>query len=347
MPISPTTKVGILSTNEMKQVIILSMLILIAMAVADTANFTMQAAVLDSTSPTCTVTLANNSFISNNWTWINFTANKNISWAGFELDGSGLNTSMSNTSMVDWYSNQSSLSESQHNFTIYFNNTSGNMSSNGTFFFTVDITSPVYSDKKRNVDSPQETGDFIQFNVTWEDLSFDTVIFDWNGTNTTVVTYKDLGSNQREYYHTAEGTAIGIFNYTWYCNDTAGNLNFTDASAFRFYTPTSPDSGGGSTPDLPPYLPPQPDDEEEEEETDEADIPPNFIYERFAGLTKDFEGFNFTDKLEDEEILAFLDENKTFTLLLFGGLVVILVWLFVLGTLLPPKIAARVLQMKP
>jgi len=154
----------------------------------------------------------------------------------------------------------------------------------------------------------------------------------------------DIGLNESRIEYTAFSAAC--YHIELWCFDSLENVGKDEVWYTILGTSVNGGGGGGggTSPDDDENDIEEPDnDTEEPDEEEETDIPPNFIYEKFVDLTKDFDGFDFTNKLEDEEILAFFEENKTFTLLLLGGLIVLLIWLFMLSTFLQPKKVARVL----
>jgi len=205
---------------------------------------------IDLTNPTITINQpANNSVWSTSWIWANLTASEALSWAGASINATA-NQTMSNDTLTHYYLNVSVGEGENNNITFCFNDTAGNMNCNNTLtLFDVDLTAPAYSAEWREAEPPQEVGIWLYFNVTWTDLNFDSVWIDWNGTNTSVTTYLSGGGNSRIYYKRIEGTQVGTINYSWYCNDTAGNENHTTYNSYeyRLTSPTGSPSGGGSS----------------------------------------------------------------------------------------------------
>ncbi len=113
----------------------------------------------------------------------------------------------------------------------------------------IDATSPVFSNYQRNPNLPNEDQD-IQVNVTVTEDNIDTIIFEWNGTtNYTVTTHSG-----NEYYFTVNQsnyTAHDPVTYSWYANDSAGNMNKSAQQSFTVANRLPSISAVSITPEYP------------------------------------------------------------------------------------------------
>ena len=86
-------------------------------------------------------TLDNDSHTQNNWLYINATVTdtylKNIT-----LEWNGINETFDGNTGSTYFENKTGLTESQHNFTIYAEDWSGNIEKSQTRYITVDLTDP-------------------------------------------------------------------------------------------------------------------------------------------------------------------------------------------------------------
>jgi hypothetical protein len=93
-------------------------------------------AINDGVPPVITnLSITNGTYSLNNLT-LSFTTDKSTSWVGYNLDGAENQTIDGNTTLTG-------LTNRSHTFTIYFNDTLGNMATSGRRInFTVDIPPP-------------------------------------------------------------------------------------------------------------------------------------------------------------------------------------------------------------
>jgi hypothetical protein len=117
--------------------------------------------------------------------------------------------------------------EKTYNVTGYWFGNQNYTSTFTTHFINInDSTMPQYSNIINSPVSPTIylPNKFYQFNISWIDnFKVDTVIFEWNNTNTTVNTY--FGS---EYFVNRTDISGGNYFYKWYANDTNDNWNSTN-----------------------------------------------------------------------------------------------------------------------
>jgi hypothetical protein len=225
-------------------------------------NATIQIRGDNANSPNNTV-LANfsidNSTVSNTeFSWINITFNSTVTLTKNTRYWLFLSYNGSNEDHYDWEASDENISaqgefyqngsrdllfrifdfyryrttftatEGSNNLTIYANNSDGDVVSSSTITFTSDTAAPTYTGINESED-PVEVGNniTISINVSDASTSVNTVLFEYNGTNYSMTL--DIGSR---YNYTFEATILGLNNYTFYMNDSLGNLNSTSRYNF-------------------------------------------------------------------------------------------------------------------
>jgi hypothetical protein len=122
-----------------------------------------------------------------------------------------------------------------YNYTIFANDTSGNWDNTTIQTFDIqDSTAPKYYNIKEPTDpSIYDPATSYQFNATWNDTegNISNVIFEFNGTNYTYLN-AEVQNVSSEFYYTLTGLGAGIYNYSWYANDTDNNWNSTGTLTF-------------------------------------------------------------------------------------------------------------------
>jgi hypothetical protein len=151
---------------------------------------------------------------------------------------------LSMTSGQTWsnfsWSNSSMAAGSVIAWRIFVNDTSGNTNSTPLLTFTIDGTAPTYANNVTSVANGTQyaPGAKYGFQADFTDnLGVDTVIFEWNGTNSTGsnlgsmtnYTYRSgagqVSKTGSTYYFNSTDLSGGIYQYRWYANDTSGNWN--------------------------------------------------------------------------------------------------------------------------
>lgn len=100
------------------------------------------------------------------------------------------------------------------------------------YSFIIDTTPPYYDNVTSYPQSPATfTPQKYYFNITLGDnINFSTAVIEHNFlgliANYTVIDYVVFGSD-RIYYYIIENLSSGSYNYRWYANDSAGNINST------------------------------------------------------------------------------------------------------------------------
>jgi len=173
---------------------------------------------VDTIKPNITIDSPQNKSYNTSWMRANVTINENASWCGYELDGNGINETMTNISSQYFSSNISGLPEGSHNITFWCNDTAGNYNKSNYEYFAVDLTNPAISIQKPENNAFYNYNESLPLNFTasdnfnvskcWHQIDSDSIVFLDNCQNTT---FNITGDGQ----HYA----------TVWANDTAGNEN--------------------------------------------------------------------------------------------------------------------------
>jgi hypothetical protein len=127
--------------------------------------------------------------------------------------------------------NISALSPGYYSYNITINDTLGN--TNSTIWHlnitSVDSTNPSVSGLTETpVDGSQYSpGQIYEFNATITDDNLDTVLIEFDGIN---YTPSNLAGDV--YNFTITDLAVGSYSYTWYANDTSGNINSSESGTY-------------------------------------------------------------------------------------------------------------------
>ncbi|MBR9706216.1 hypothetical protein GOV14_04220, partial [Candidatus Pacearchaeota archaeon] len=140
--------------------------------------------------------------------------------------------------IFDYYKYRTTLtaSEGGNNLTIYANNSDGEFVSSSRIIFTVDTVPPTYQGINESQD-PIEVGRniTISINVSDDSSSVNTVLLEFNSTNQSMIS--DVGDR---YNFTFETLLLGLNNFSFYMNDSLGNLNSTSKYNFTVVDTTPP-----------------------------------------------------------------------------------------------------------
>ena len=183
-------------------------------------NFT-----IDLTNPSLTLdSPVNTTNTSNPSLNVNYTVSDNdLATCWYSNDSMSVNTTLgscADITGVTW-------SEGEHNVTIWANDSVSNQNATSVTF-TIDTKAPSWSNNGTNISVAVSSGETVVFNVTFNDSSTDSYIFSlYNGSVWHNYSAASFISGQ-EVSVTNSSIAIGIFNWTWYVNDSAGNTNQTD-----------------------------------------------------------------------------------------------------------------------
>ncbi|MFH0972193.1 MAG: right-handed parallel beta-helix repeat-containing protein [Candidatus Micrarchaeota archaeon] len=174
-------------------------------------------------------TPANNSFLNYSWVYINYTFteinpyNCWVQWA---------NTSVYNITAGmtgnNCYLNITGHADGIWNYTVFANDSSGNIGGNGTFNLTIDTTFPMVDYILPTPDDEINLSrNWIYVNTSYTDANLHTALLYWNSIA------EPLTCNAHACFLNKTSLAEGAYSYYVFLNDSAGNSNQTSArSAF-------------------------------------------------------------------------------------------------------------------
>ncbi|GAJ12048.1 unnamed protein product, partial [marine sediment metagenome] len=166
---------------------------------------------------------ANNSFVNRDWIFINVTAS-DLTKDSVGLEWNGTNETFAYSDEDLYWENKTELSGGTYSFYAWINDSSGNFNSTTTRTVTVDIINPTITDLTESPDdqSNYSSGQTYEFNATITDPNLDTVLIEFDGTN-----YTPSNLTEDIYNFTITDLAAGTYNYRWFANDSANNINLT------------------------------------------------------------------------------------------------------------------------
>ncbi len=205
--------------------------------VSSVIYFSVNTAAPDTVPPVITIdTIFNATYYTSTSLILNVTANENLTWAGYTLNGSSV-VALTNTTMVEWNAALTLSDESTNTLVVYANDTSSNQGSK-TIVFYVDGVAPVYT----NVGATPNPANESQ-----------SVVCSAYVADAFVLTNVKIGENVTGSFvnHTISLTGTGWMNYTmssvakggyvcnFYSSDVAGNSN-SSSIAFTVNDVTAP-----------------------------------------------------------------------------------------------------------
>ncbi len=140
--------------------------------------------------------------------------------------GYGVNFQNVTAKRIENITNTSNLAVAIYNVTAHFDSDENYSAVFKTNYLTVtDSNTPSYSNIIISPTSPVEySKDAVyKFNITWTDnVAIDKVIFEFNGTNSTITT-----NVSSVYYTNNTDLPASAYNYRWFANDTSNNWGST------------------------------------------------------------------------------------------------------------------------
>jgi len=205
----------------------------------------------DTTLPSITIlSPANASYQNPSSVLVNISADEDLSWAGYSLNGGSV-LNLTSVSLTNWNLVLSGLSqETEYNLTIYANDSSGNQN-NKTHIFYADSLAPRYSAALASP-SPANVSDAVNCSVTWTD-SYDITNVKISENSSGVHenhTISFSGISGVAYYNIV-GSKLddaGSYACIFYAEDSAGNADSTFVDfdvndvTFPVITVTSPNN---------------------------------------------------------------------------------------------------------
>ncbi|MFC1682011.1 hypothetical protein ACFL0X_00125 [Nanoarchaeota archaeon] len=156
------------------------------------------------------------------------------------------NDTMSVNNSITCGENMTSVSwvEGQHNVSVWANDSAGNENVSSVVFY-IDSVLPSVSGLTESPSDPvaYSSGAVYEFNASVTDSNLESVLLEFNGVNYTAS--NEVGD---VYNVTLVDLAAGSFNYRWFVNDSAGNVNNTEEGSYTINkaTPTGSVSGTAS-----------------------------------------------------------------------------------------------------
>ncbi|MCK4634745.1 MAG: BNR-4 repeat-containing protein, partial [Candidatus Aenigmarchaeota archaeon] len=200
--------------------------------------------VTDATPPGITIQNPQNITYSSVPIDLNITTDESVDWCGWNLNNTA-NDTMSGSGTTWWDS--ITCPEGTHQLYVYCNDSSGNMGSNTSIWFTYD-TPPKYWDNSTN---STYAGEPVEFRLNWTDnTGLSGYIFSfcngtWNGTHCigSSPTWANSSFTKCKEINITNAGSSTLENFPVYINLTKDDDMLSDYSDLRFYN-TSCDEGG-------------------------------------------------------------------------------------------------------
>ncbi len=151
------------------------------------------------------------------------------------LDELYLTSDLLRETIINFTWKNASISGGSVSWRIYMNDTSGNLNQTDIMTFNIqDLVFPTWSNSTETPADPTtySSGQFYQFNVTWNDnVAIQTVRMQHNFTGT-MANYSISGNNGAVYFYNY--TSIPAGGYVWQiiANDTSNNINQTELFSY-------------------------------------------------------------------------------------------------------------------
>jgi hypothetical protein len=152
-----------------------------------------------------------------------------ISACWYSLNSGTTNSSLTN-SAGDYYTDtNSSMTQGSHTVNYYCNDSSGNLNDTEQVTFSIDSIYPTITSLTESPSDPAtySSGTRYEFNATINDTNIDTVFIEFDGTN-----YTPSNIAGDIYNFSITDLAAGTYNYSWYVNDSANNINLTNTQTY-------------------------------------------------------------------------------------------------------------------
>ncbi|MBS3087062.1 hypothetical protein J4226_00525 [Candidatus Pacearchaeota archaeon] len=191
--------------------------------VSSVIYFSVNTAAPDTVPPVITIdTISNATYYTSTSLILNVTANENLTWAGYTLNGSSV-VALTNTTMVDWNAMLTLSDESTNTLVVYANDTSSNQGSK-TIVFYVDGVSPVYTNVGATPNPANESQNVVCSAYVADAFGLTNVKIGENVTGSFVNhTISLTGTGWMNY--TMSSVAKGGYVCNFYSSDVAGNSN--------------------------------------------------------------------------------------------------------------------------
>jgi len=158
----------------------------------------------------------------------------------YSLDGGVNNATMfDGVNVIGQYFNRTngSIADGGYRFSVYAEDRAENKNYSAFIDFSLDQTFPNVTSLTELPADPAtySFGQAYRFNATVTDANLQTVLLDFNSKN-----YSTTNLTSSVYNATITNLAAGSYNYYWYANDTAGNINSSQSGSYTIdkATPT-------------------------------------------------------------------------------------------------------------
>nr|BDD45909.1 hypothetical protein 14 [bacterium] len=170
---------------------------------------------------------SNGTTTTNNWVYVNVSISETPDTC--LLDWNGTNITMKVDGLY-CHKNQTGLSDVGYYFSVWANDTSGNLNMSDGIYIDVDATPPDISWNHPSINTTQTFG-YIYVNVSVSENP-NSCLLDVNGTN------ESMTIDGSYCYFNKTGLGTGGYYLEVYANDSAGNLNVTDDARYIEVNPT-------------------------------------------------------------------------------------------------------------
>lgn len=179
----------------------------------------------DATAPSNIIVWAptNGSWTTTNWVYVNVSFTESNPHTCLLDFNQTTNYTMSRSGTTCTY-NVTGLNDGTHNFTVYVNDTYGNLGSNGTYVVSVDTTSPasIVTVLPTDANNSVVTTTYFEVNVTYTETNPDTCLLDLNNGTAANLTMT-INTTEGWCYRNVTNQGDGTHTYSVYLNDSAGN----------------------------------------------------------------------------------------------------------------------------
>ncbi|MBU0958137.1 MAG: hypothetical protein KKF56_05000 [Nanoarchaeota archaeon] len=208
-------------------------------------NWSFNQTGFDTTSPTLTIrSPINSTNYSTSIIEFNVSANENLSWCGYSLNG-GSNISMTKFNVTYFNYTNTTIPDGNHNVSFACNDTSNNFASTGRIDFIVDATAPTIT-LNTPEDGTQDTDGVVRFTFTPTDTNTiqNCSLISQSGVYTTMTSISNGGSNVIEVVSVDINHELYGDDIQWSVNCTDNFNNVGNSTIFNLDTQDGVDGGG-------------------------------------------------------------------------------------------------------
>jgi len=204
-------------------------------------------AVQDLIAPTITITNPLNTTYNTHMMDLNIVTSENMTAANYSLDGTWGNLTGTG---IFWSATLTGVADGSHMLVVFGNDTSNN-DWNSSVTFTVntvvlDVTAPILT-VRSPIDGTYYTASNVVLNITANKNLL------WVGYSINGTTAENLDNTTQKIWNTTKTFSDGVYNITFYGNDTSNNAGNTSDNVVYFFVDTAAPRNGsiGFTPLLP------------------------------------------------------------------------------------------------